>query len=72
MIAKKRDHNCAYLTVARELSVSMHAMWHDDSTFQFEVPRAREKPQVKRGPKHLAITPLVTVPRAQQTIFMRA
>jgi transposase len=53
-IAKKRGHKRACVAVARKLSVIMHAMWRDGSTFQFKAPAAREKQRTKRTPKLLA------------------
>lgn len=53
-IAKKRGHKRACAAVARKLSVIMHAMWRDGSTFRFKAA-AQEKPQAKRGQKLLAI-----------------
>lgn len=52
-IAKKRGHKRACVAVARKLSVIMHAMWRDGSSFQFKTPAA-EKPPAKRAPKLLA------------------
>jgi transposase len=55
-IAKKRGHKRACLAVARKLSVIMHAMWRDGSTFRFKATETQEKPQGKRAPKLLAAT----------------
>lgn len=52
-IAKKRGHKRACVAVARKISVMMHAMWRDGSSFQLKTP-ATEKPQARRAPKLLA------------------